>query len=262
MSALTACPKCGHIREPETPAPSWQCPACGIAYHKYQSYLKRAAKTFTPPRADEAAPPVQADGSVLLLAIANILAIAVAIVSGWRLVDLMLVYWVQSVIIGVSYFFRILNLDKFSTENFQINNRNVDPTPETKRYTAGFFALHYGFFHVGYLIFIVVEAKGGPLFDAGFLICSVVFAFNHYFSYRYNRDLDRRGTPNIGTLMFTPYIRIIPMHLTIVFGATQLLSTLGFLFFGGLKTIADVVMHTVEHSRLKRAASAEGHKLA
>ncbi len=254
MSALTACPKCGHVRESGTQAPSWQCPACGIAYHKYQAYLKRASKTFTPPRADEKAPPIQADGSIWLLAISNMIALAVAIYSGWRLVDLMLVYWVQSVIIGVSYFFRILNLDKFSTENFQINNREVDPTAATKRFTAWFFALHYGFFHIGYLIFIFVEVKDGPLLDLGLLICSAVFAINHYYSYRYNRELDSQGTPNIGTLMFTPYIRIVPMHLTIVFGATQILSMLGFLFFGGLKTIADIVMHYVEHSRLKRAA--------
>ena len=33
-----------------------------------------------------------------------------------------------------------------------------------------------------------------------------------------NRDLDRQGTPNIGTLMFTPYIRIVPMHITIILG--------------------------------------------
>ena len=257
MSALTACPKCGHVREPEAQAPSWQCPACGIAYHKYQAYLKRATKAFTPPGAFEKAPPAQADGSILLLAISNIVALVVAISSGWRLVDLMLVYWLQSVVIGVSYFFRILNLDKFSTENFQINNRNVEPDAATRRFTACFFALHYGFFHMGYLVFILVEGENGPLLDMGLLICSVVFAINHYFSYRYNRELDSQGTPNIGTLMFTPYIRIVPMHLTIVFGATQILSTLGFLFFGGLKTIADIMMHYVEHSRLKRAAVAQ-----
>lgn len=255
MSALTACPKCGHVREAGTQSPSWQCPACGIAYHKYQAYLKRAKKTFTPPRAGEKAPPIQADGSILLLAVSNIVTLAVALLSGWRLVDLMLVYWVQSVIIGISYFFRILNLDNFSTENFQINNRDVDPTVATKRFTAWFFAVHYGFFHMGYLIFIVVESKEGPLVDTGLLICSAVFAVNHYFSYRYNRDLDRQGTPNIGTLMFTPYIRIVPMHLTIVFGGAHVLSTLGFLFFGGLKTIADIVMHCVEHARLKRTAN-------
>jgi len=254
MSALTACPKCGHVREAEAQLPSWQCPACGIAYHKYQAYLQRTRKAFTPLRADEEAPSVRADGSIWFLGISNCVALAVAIFQGWHLIDLMLVYWVQSVIIGASYFFRILSLDKFSTENFTINDRSVEPTPETKRFTAFFFLLHYGFFHFGYLMFIIAEAPDGPLLGFGVLICILVFAVNHYFSYRYNRDLDRRGTPNIGTLMFTPYLRIVPMHLTILFGATREFSTIGLLFFGGLKTVADILMHYVEHASLKRAA--------
>ncbi|SEL57453.1 Glutaredoxin [Roseateles sp. YR242] len=28
------CPKCQHVREPDTRAPEWQCPACGVAYAK------------------------------------------------------------------------------------------------------------------------------------------------------------------------------------------------------------------------------------
>jgi len=28
------CPKCHHIRQPADTAPSWQCPACGVAYAK------------------------------------------------------------------------------------------------------------------------------------------------------------------------------------------------------------------------------------
>ena len=68
---------------------------------------------------------------------------------------------------------------------------------------------------------------------------------NHYYSYRYHRESDRRGTPNIGTLMFTPYARVLPMHLTIIFGASMIGG--GVLFFGILKTIADVVMHQIEH---------------
>ena len=54
--------------------------------------------------------------------------------------------------------------------------------------------------------------------------------------------------------MFTPYLRIVPMHLTIVVRARQLLSTLGLLFFGDLKAVADILMHDLEHSREKRAA--------
>ncbi len=171
--------------------------------------------------------------------------------KGWTLIDLMLVYWLQSVIIGVSYFARILALDKFSTENFTINDRAVAPTCGTKIQTACFFAVHYGLFHVVYLIFILSETSLAAIADPQLWICALAFAGNHVYSYRYNRDADGRGTPNIGTLMFTPYLRILPMHLTIVFGLMSS-SLFGLAFFGTLKTAADVAMHAVEHRVLGR----------
>jgi hypothetical protein len=186
------------------------------------------------------------DASAWSLVAANAVALLIALVSGWELVDLMAVYWVQSVIIGGSYFLRILSLERFSTENFRINDQPVDPTPETKRKTAFFFLLHFGGFHAAYLIFIVTETPGGFVPGFAFLVCAVAFAINHAFSYRHNLEADRRGTPNIGTMMFTPYLRVIPMHLTIVFGAVAL-GTSGVLLFGLLKLGADVVMHHVEH---------------
>lgn len=187
------------------------------------------------------------DGSVMSLVMVNAVVLVVAIADGWNLVDLMAVYWVQSVIIGISYFFRILSLRQFSTANFRVNNRSVDPTPATKRKTACFFLFHFGFFHFGYLLFILSDSQQ-PL-GFGLLICSIAFAINHYFSYRYHKEEDSRGTPNIGTLMFTPYLRVVPMHITIALGAVVLNST-GVLVFGCLKLGADVLMHIVEHRLL------------
>jgi len=37
-----ACPKCGYTRKATDTAPDWQCPACGIAIHKYQANLAEA----------------------------------------------------------------------------------------------------------------------------------------------------------------------------------------------------------------------------
>jgi len=104
-------------------------------------------------------------------------------------------------------------------------------------------------FHVVYLAFIMDAAPFTLPADSGFLICTGAFAFNHFYSYRYHRDVDRLGTPNIGTLMFTPYLRIVPMHITIVLGAA-LSGGGGLVLFGVLKTIADAAMHVIEHRRI------------
>ncbi len=211
----------------------------------------RDSSHMAPRPAVEGQPAVPRDASVWSLVLVNVVALAVAYAGGWKLIDLMAVYWVQSVIIGISYFFRMLNLERFSTANFRINNQSVDPTPETKRQTAFFFLFHFGFFHFGYLLFISAENDAGSPLGPGLLACGVAFAINHFFSYRYHRELDASGTPNIGTLMFTPYLRVVPMHLTIVFGAVALDAT-GLLVFGLMKMIADVVMHRVEHRMLSR----------
>jgi hypothetical protein len=214
-----------------------------------------AKRLVVPPRPGEAAPPVALDGSIWLLVAINLLALGIAHWKQWPLQQLMLLYWAQSVAIGISYMLRILSLEKFSTEGFKINGHSVEPTPATKRKTAFFFAFHFGFFHAGYLLFLMVGPGKNltPRFDAWFWLCVLAFALNHFWSYRYNRDVDRQGTPNIGTLMFTPYLRIIPMHITICTGA---FLGKGLLLFGGLKLFADIVMHLIEHARLRKAKKA------
>jgi hypothetical protein len=80
-------------------------------------------------------------------------------------------------------------------------------------------------------------------------IGSAVFFFlaNHWYSYRRTLARDQQGCPNIGTLMFLPYLRIIPMHLTIIFGnLSHLHGLFPLLLFGTLKTLADMAMHVVE----------------
>lgn len=246
-TAVIQCPKCGYIRRPSDSCPDWQCPSCGIAYHKYAAYREKV-KRFAGPRTAETGPaPVVADGSMWMLVATNVFVLVIALMEGWRLIDVMLVFWIQSIIIGISYVMRIASLDRFSTENFHINNRPVEPTPQTKWFTAAFFSFHYGFFHLIYAVFLFTGDYGDPKLDWDLVICAAAFAVNHLYSYRYHRQLDEQGTPNIGKLMFTPYARIVPMHLTIMLGAT---ASGGVLLFGTLKIVADAVMHQVEHKMI------------
>jgi hypothetical protein len=204
-----------------------------------------------------------ADSTAWSLIAVNALALALALYLHWTLTSLLMLYWAQSVVIGVASFFRILNLERFSTANFTINDRPVEPTPQLKRRTARFFALHYGIFHVVYLGFIVGLRRGEPIWTWGLALCAALFALNHLWSYRRNRELDRQGAPNIGALMFMPYVRIVPMHATILSGALFAPAGIGIVFFAVLKTAADVAMHVVEHRllrkvRLPAAAAAAG----
>lgn len=248
------CPKCGHARAPDSLAPDRQCPNCGIACQKYAAWLARSRQAFTPPRAGEPAPRLIVDGSAWALVGANVLTLALAWYHDWVAAQLMLIFWVQSTLIGCSYLARILSLERFSTEGMLVNDQPVAATPQTRAKVAAFFAVHYGGAHVTYLLFLVVVFHVETVIDPWLGVSVFVYTLNHLFSFEYNRALDRQGEPNIGKLMATPYIRILPMHLTIILGAMIAGSPYVLLLFGLLKTIADVAMHAVEHQLLRKPA--------
>ncbi len=191
------------------------------------------------------------------LVFVNAVTLAVALAFDWPLATLMWPYWIQSVVIGYYSRKRILALGRFSTEGFKMNGQPASPTPATQRSVANFFALHYGFFHFGYLMFLIKQVPLVHWWDiAGSLALGCSFAWNHRLSFQQNVAADRQGTPNIGTLMFLPYVRIVPMHFTILFGGTVTGGggPAAALVFGALKTAADVLMHHLEHRVLQRSS--------
>jgi hypothetical protein len=197
------------------------------------------------------------DRSLWLLLGANTVTVVLAVTQDWNILALMWVYWFQNIVIGFFNFLRIRRLKEFSTEGFSMNGGPVEPTQETKNRAARFFLLHYGFFHLGYFIFLLMFSVNGTFGGAGenalkvadlkyIIPTALLFLGNHVFSYFYNRPRDT-GRQKIGHLMFYPYARIIPMHLTILLG--WVLGG-GLLLFLLLKTLADVIMHVVEHKVL------------
>jgi len=197
---------------------------------------------------------VQKDSSAIVLLLSNLLTIVLAVVFNWSLIIILWSYWLQSVIIGFFSFIKILSLQNFSTEGFKSNGRSVLPTTATKISTAFFFAFHYGFFHLVYALFLLTfsfVSQSISLTDFGFVFLSgIIFFVNHLFSFNYFKNKTQKKQ-NLGTVMMFPYLRIVPMHLTIIFGGFFLVSATASLpilvFFLILKTIADLGMHTIEH---------------
>lgn len=184
------------------------------------------------------------DTSLWVLLGSNLFTLYLAVSQDWSLGTIMMGYWVQSIIIGGWNVVRILSLKSFSTDNFYINDNPVSPTEQTKKSTAAFFALHYGFFHLIYLVFLLTTDS---VIDWIFVfLAGGIFFLDHGFSFGYNRKRDEQKIINIGRLMFFPYARIIPMHIVLlVYGVAVREGAL--LVFLGLKTLADVLMHGVEH---------------
>jgi hypothetical protein len=195
---------------------------------------------------------VLVDPSSWILVMANILSIVIAIYEHWEIRTVMWVYWGQSLAIGFFNFFHLITLKDFSISNLSIEDKASVPNEKIKIFTSIFFVFHYGFFHFIYMQFLLID-YGVRLIDFKYvLIACGIFVGNHLFSYIYNRIWKKTTTTkeNLARAVFWPYARIIPMHLTIIFGRFAGGGSL--ILFLVLKTVADLVMHAVEHARFER----------
>jgi Family of unknown function (DUF6498) len=189
--------------------------------------------------------------SARTLILANGATLIAALIFHWSPAWLLWPYWIQSIIIGWYARKRMLNLGQFSTEGFSSNDQPVPETEAGKRSTAGFFVIHYGFFHLGYLVFLLGQHRVSGLWNMLVLIaCGVSFVLSQRTTYAAQHASDLRGKPNLGRLMFTPYLRVLPMHLGILFG-----SGLGsgggiglLVLFTVLKTLSDIGLDALDRN--------------
>ena len=204
---------------------------------------------------DREAPTDQAMWGII---VSNVLAMIVAIALDWDVRELLWPYFIQSVVIGFYARRRMLALRDFSTEGFSSGNQPLQPTVETQKSTANFFAVHYGFFHFVYFVFLFqgsTDSGHPPTQIDGLMAVALGLAFllTHGRSHREHVAADLATKPNLGALMFMPYLRIIPMHLVILFGAARGGGAGTVILFSVLKTLADVGMHKFEHRQLQKA---------
>ncbi len=219
------------------------------------------------------------DKSTQSLIAVNLINIVMAVVFKWNVYDVMLVYWFQSVSIGIFTFFKLFTypIEQIEREMDQgnvieINDQAVKSPKAVKIMISGFFALHYGFFHLVYIIFIVGFAlsEGFPLNLFGGLIGALLFFVNHFYSYLFYKDEAKNietgefdfnqstAGLSIADIFSKPYTRIIPIHLTIMAGGfiSHLITGGSFqnmiilLIFMGLKTIMDVMAHKKKHKQI------------
>lgn len=201
--------------------------------------------------------PTKLDKSDWMLIASNIFTIIIAVIQKWDLLTIMWVYLLQSITIGFFHFLKLLNLNIPSAPKSNFSQNQIKyPSPIVKYFYAFFFLFHYGVFHLSYLIFLIAMSLGGlanhqssSINISGIIIISITFFLNHLYSYMQNNKNDIANLAEIKTIMFQPYIRIIPMHLTLIFGGL-IFNSISLALFLLLKTYVDLIMHQREHSLL------------
>lgn len=183
------------------------------------------------------------------LVAANAVALLGVLVLGWRLGEIMLLYWVESAVIGG---FTVLKM--------------AAKREWAALFTVPFFLVHYGVFMTVHLIFLVafffesgIFAVVGGFLDMVARISPAVLALvlSHGVSYWTNfLQAGERDRLSLNDIMGSPYPRIVVMHITILVGG-MLAAALGSPLYAlatllVLKTCVDVAAHRRE--RRKAAA--------
>lgn len=203
-----------------------------------------------------------ADKGTLSLLFSNLATLLAALLFSWNPITVLWVYWGQSVSIGFFHALKLILMDSGGVVGRL-----------GRFFQAGFFTVHYGIFHLVYAVFLLSFSAGAslqnaeafeilagirPMFSWEVVLAALLFFLQNLFQFlselpqlKRERDAD--------SLMFRPYVRILPMHLTIIFGAVFLTTGQGHGFvlalFMGLKSAADLYMHLRER---KRAEAMQG----
>jgi len=186
--------------------------------------------------------------SSLALVAANCVPIVGVLLFGWDLFSVLYVYWAESAVIGVFNILKMIRCNWMASLLY-----------------APFFAIHYGGFMVGHLMFLITffhkelldqsirETVLSALSTTKFLAPMASLTLSHSVSFfqNYIGKKEYQHT-DVSQLMFSPYKRIVVMHLTILFGGIFVFATsslrivpLILLIIG--KTVLDLRAHRLHH---------------
>ena len=224
--------------------------------------------------------------AVVALVAANAVPLLGVVLLGWSMQGLLLVYWLESGVVGAFNVPKILHAHGSETaetrskaKRLKSNGSTVtlpdapEEVPETptrrpeNRPVARFFLFPYGVFwavHGMFVWFLPGVADGAGAVGLGELstlaLGAGAAAVSHGVSYRRNYlEDDEWRTASPGGRLYAPYDRVLVMHLTIVLGAFAV-SALGtpagaLVVMVLVKTALDLRAHLREHDREKPRTS-------
>src|SRR5688572_25481622 len=95
------------------------------------------------------------DPSVIFLIAGNLYCIWYYDTHADSFATIVWIYWFQSIIIGFFNFLDLLTVKNFDSSEFTVNDQQV--IGNSKGCTAWFFLIHFGGFHLGYGVFLLVK---------------------------------------------------------------------------------------------------------
>ncbi len=149
--------------------------------------------------------------------------------------NLLLLYWLQSVVIGFFNWLCLIAIYFYHKKREKEGGETIsDKAP------VFFFPVHYGIFHLVYVVFIVVQFK---IYMPGtwFWLSAAILTINELLDFRLKVAALRQGYVDTSFVFFLPYLRILPMHLALMGASFAILGNRS--LFLVLKTLADLAMY-------------------
>jgi uncharacterized membrane protein len=197
------------------------------------------------------------DLSAWALVLTNMVTISAAFLKHWSFSTIIWVYWCQILIIGVFAFLRTIALTDLSLTG--VERIRLRFTLKGKLRTGAFFLAHFTVVQLclTFVLWLVI----GPVTNVNgtiLLFTSLLFFTNHLFSAIYNKKRERVVHKNLGFAVLRPYLRMLPLFVAFLFAGIIIaslylsrnaqLEPVGYLVLFVLKTGADVIAHSLEHS--------------
>lgn len=208
--------------------------------------------------------------SGVLLILVNLIPIFGVLFFGWNAFDIVILYWVENIVIGICTLPRILFAQNRDSQSKILDTHTAfNSKPVISKifnylsnvFFGFFFLLHFGTFTLVHGLFIrkAMLGRSSFLINQNYSAIGVFFLaliISHGFSLIYNYILKgeyKRYSAPQG--MLKPYPRIFVIQMTIIIGAsfvtsvsnTALVSNLLILLFVVVKIIFDLGMHIKSH---------------
>jgi hypothetical protein len=206
--------------------------------------------------------------SMWFLVAANVVPIFGVILLGWNIQSILLLYWVESAIVG---FFNIVKMvtaqgeliprGLLANEHVQTAGNIISGVVQ-KLFLIPFFIIHYGGFMLVHGVFLfalfanpaTTSIQSVIQIFQGISIGIVCLFISHGFSFFRNYVMNGEyKTAQPGMLMMQPYARIVVMHITIIIGGIVSMmfgqQVLILVILIVLKTGVDVVSHFAERKK-------------
>ncbi len=202
--------------------------------------------------------------SLWVLVAANLIPVTGVALWGWKIGDVVFLYWAENLVIGMFNFVRML----------MARGKEGDEGTEWielvfgKLFTAAFFLLHYGGFCYGHGVFLVLlfpptgslSEEDEPftvlwslLHQPAVLAAFAAIAVSHAYSFFHNYvGRGEYRSAKVDELMGRPYKRILVTHFFILTGGLLLIALgsplAAILLFVALKIALDGWSHHREHA--------------